>query len=210
MESEPFTNLIHIDMIHTWLTNKGKVREAELFIIGCNFALRIGDLLKTTVEQAKEDDFIVTGNEEKTGKFKRLPINEAARKAINRLLLWYKVEHGIEPIYLFQGTGNRTRAISKPITARHFNNMLKEAAEAVGLNVTHKKKSGEIVGNIAISSHSCRKSFGYHSYMKGTDIRQLQALYNHSTEAQTLAYIGVTRRTVRDVYLSSDIGINIK
>ena len=46
MESEPFTSLSDINMIHRWLTNKGNVREAELFIIACNFALRIGDLLK--------------------------------------------------------------------------------------------------------------------------------------------------------------------
>ena len=54
-----------------------------------------------------------------------------------------------------------------------------------------------------------RKSFGYHAYMNGTDIRYLQALYNHKTEYQTLTYIGVTRKTVNDLYLSSGIGVSI-
>lgn len=210
MESEPFTNLKDIDLIHRWLTGKGCVREAELFIISCNFALRIGDLLKTTVIQSQLECFVVTGNEQKTNKFKELPINAAARKAIDRLLLWYRNELGIEPVYLFQSTSKNTRDRISPITARHFNNKLKEAAEAIGYKVKRKLKSGEIVGDFGCSSHSTRKTFCYHRFMNGTDIRYLQALLNHKTEAQTLTYIGVTRRTIKDVYLSSKIGIDIK
>lgn len=209
MESEPFTNLKDIELIHRWLTSKGCVREAELFIISCNFALRIGDLLKTTVVQSQLDSFIVTGNEQKTDKYKELPINEAARKAINRLLLWYRNELDIEPVYLFQSTSKNTRDRIVPITPRHFNNKLKEAAEAVGIEVKRKLKNGKVIGKFACSSHSCRKTFGYHRYKNGTDIRYLQALYNHKTEFQTLTYIGVTRRTIKDVYLSSEIGIDI-
>lgn len=209
MESEPFTNLKDIELIHRWLTGQGSVREAELFIISCNFALRIGDLLKTTVVQSQLDSFVVTGNEEKTGKFKELPINTAARKAIERLLLWYRNELGIEPVYLFQSTSRNTRDRISPITARHFNNKLKEAAEAIGIKIKRKLKSGEMIGDFACSSHSCRKTFGYHAYMNGTDIRYLQALYNHKTEFQTLTYIGVTRKTIKDVYLSSEIGVDI-
>lgn len=209
MESEPFTNLKDIELIHRWLTGKGCMREAELFIISCNFALRIGDLLKTTVEQAQLESFVVTGNEEKTGKYKELPINAAARKAIDRLLTWYRNELGIEPVYLFQSTSKNMTGRIAPITPRHFNNKLKEAAEAIGLDVKRKLKNGQVVGSFAISSHSCRKTFGYHRYINGTDVRQLQALYNHKTEFQTLTYIGVTKRTIKDVYLSSEIGIDI-
>jgi len=196
MEAEPLKNLSDINMVHRWLTNKNCVREAECFIIGCNFALRVGDLLKTTVEQSKLDSFVVTGNEQKTGKYKELPINDSARNAINRLLAWYREVHGIEPVYLFQGTGNRTKNLIQPISARHLNNKLQETAEAIGLDV-------------ALKSHSMRKTFGYHAYMNGTDIRYLQALFNHSTEKQTLTYIGITKKTVQDVYLSSNIGIDI-
>lgn len=210
MESEPFTNLKDIESIHRWLTGKGCVREAELFIISCNFALRIGDLLKTTVAQSQQESFVVTGNEQKTGKYKELPINAAARQAIDRLLAWYRDKLGIEPVYLFQSTSKNTRDRIAPITPRHFNNKLKEAAEACFIKVKRKLKNGEVVGKFACSSHSCRKTFGYHSYMNGTDIRQLQALYNHKTAFQTLTYIGVTKKTVKDVYLNSTIGIEIK
>lgn len=193
MEAEPLRNISDVTALHRVLTRWGNVREAECFIIGCNFALRVGDLLKITVEQTRSD--IITINEQKTGKFKQLPINEPARKAISRLLIWYRSK-GIEPIYLFQGTGNRAKKLNKPVSSRHLNNKLKEAAESIGLD-------------ISISSHSMRKTFGYHTYMNGTDIRYLQALFNHKTEFQTLTYIGVTRKTVKDVYLNSDIGIDI-
>lgn len=195
MEAEPLRNLSDINAMHRILTKWGNVREAECFIIGCNFALRVGDLLKTTVEQSKLDDITVIGNEQKTGKFKNLPINEPARNAINRLMLWYRSQD-IEPVYLFQGTGNRAKKLIKPISARHLNNKLQDAANSLGLDS-------------AISSHSMRKSFGFHAYMNGTDIRYLQALFNHKTEFQTLTYIGVTRKTVKDVYLSSGIGVDI-
>ncbi|MDG1751931.1 MAG: hypothetical protein P8I03_09765 [Thalassotalea sp.] len=69
MEAEPLRNLSDINLMHRVLTKWGNVREAECFIIGCNFALRVGDLLKTTVEQSKFDSLTVIGNEQKTGKF---------------------------------------------------------------------------------------------------------------------------------------------
>lgn len=193
MQSEPIKNLTDIDAIHRVLTRWGNVREAECLIIGCNFALRIGDLLKITVEQALSGTIKIS--EQKTGKFKELPVNEAAQRAIKRLLVWYQKQN-IEPTYLFQGTGNRAKGLKKQISARHLNNKLKAAAEAIGLD-------------IAISSHSMRKTLGYHAYSKGVDIRHLQALFNHKTEFQTLTYIGITRKTVSDVYLNIGIGENI-
>ena len=85
MQSEPIKNLTDIDAIHRVLTRWGNVREAECLIIGCNFALRIGDLLKITVEQALSGTIKIS--EQKTGKFKELPVNEAAQRAIKRLLV---------------------------------------------------------------------------------------------------------------------------
>ena len=196
MEVEPIRNELDISLMHRKLVSWGNVREAECFIIGCNFALRIGDLLKTTIVQAKQDSFVVTGNEQKTGKYKELPVSQAARNAIDRLLAWYDLQE-IKPEYLFQGTGNRARALNQPVSARHINNKLKEAAEAINLDIN-------------IASHTMRKTFGYHRYINGADIKELQALYNHKTEFQTLTYIGVTRKTVRDIYLGSDIGLDIK
>ena len=193
MESEPIRAISDINAIHRVLTKWDYVREAECFIIGCNFALRVGDLLKLTIEQVKEDKIKI--NEQKTGKVRELPINQSARQAINRLIAWYELKN-IKPTYLFQPTGNRAKNVSKPISTKHLNNRLKQAAEAIGLDCS-------------ISSHSMRKSMGFHAYNKGVDVRNLQVLFNHKTEFQTLTYIGVTKRTVNDVYMSSELGIEI-
>lgn len=193
MEAEPIKKISDINAIHRVLTKWGYVREAECFIIGCNFALRVGDLLSLTVEQAQADKIKKT--EQKTGKFKEFPINNSARMAINRLLNWYRLNN-IEPVYLFQATGNRAKGLNKAISTRHLNNRLKAAAEAIGLDYS-------------VSSHSMRKSMGYHAYNQGVDVRNLQVLFNHKSEFQTLTYIGVTKRTVSDVYMNSEIGIDI-
>lgn len=193
MQSDPIKNKADINAIHRVLTRWGNIREAECFIIGCNFALRVGDLLKIKIEQVKSDTIIL--NEQKTGKLREITINENAKAAINRLLEWYKAQN-IEPIYLFQSTGNRTKKFNKPITARYLNMKLAAVSEALQLG-------------LSLSSHSMRKSFGYDAYVSGVDVRKLQLLFNHRTQLQTLTYIGITRKNIADVYLSSNIGADL-
>lgn len=193
MQSDPIKNKADINAIHRVLTRWGNIREAECFIIGCNFALRVGDLLKIKIEQVKSDTIIL--NEQKTGKLREITINENAKAAINRLLEWYKAQN-IEPIYLFQSTGNRTKKLNKPITARYLNMKLAAVSEALQLG-------------LSLSSHSMRKSFGYDAYVSGIDVRKLQLLFNHRTQLQTLTYIGITRKNIADVYLNSSIGVGL-
>lgn len=193
MEVEPIRNLADIAAIHRVLTKWGNVREAEAFIIGSNFALRGADLMRTTVEQTQADFIIVSGGEGKTGKFKRFPINHDARAAINRLLAWYRSQE-IEPVYLFQGTGNRAKGSQKPLSTKYLYTKLKEAVESLALDVN-------------IGNHTMRKNMIYHAYINGVDIHYLQALLNHAEPKTTLAYIGITRKTIEDVYLNFGIGI---
>lgn len=193
MQSDPVKNEADITAIHRVLTRWGCVREAECFIIGCNFALRVGDLLKIKLEQVKSDTIIL--NEQKTGKQREITINKNAKAAIDRLINWYQLQN-IEPTYLFQATGNRAKKLSKPISARYLNVKLAAVSEALQLG-------------LSLSSHSMRKSFGYNAYVSGIDVRKLQLLFNHRTQLQTLTYIGITRKNIADVYLSSNIGADL-
>jgi len=193
MQSDPIKNTADINAVHRVLTRWGNVREAECFIIGCNFALRVGDLLKIKLEQVKSDTIIL--NEQKTGKPREITINNNAKSAIDRLINWYQLQN-VEPTYLFQATGNRAKKLSKPITARYLNMKLAAASEALQLG-------------LSLSSHSMRKSFGYNAYVSGVDVRYLQMLFNHRTELQTLTYIGITKKTISDVYLNSSIGVGL-
>ena len=86
--------------------------------------------------------------------------------------------------------------MSKPLSTKHLYNKLKEAVESLALDVN-------------IGNHSMRKNMGYHAYKSGVDIHYLQALFNHADPKTTLAYIGVTRKTVEDVYLNFGIGIDV-
>ena len=56
-----------------------------------------------------------------------------------------------------------------------------------------------------IGTHTLRKTFGYHAYNNGYDITLIQKLFNHSTPAITLRYIGITQEELDDVYLSLDL-----
>lgn len=48
--------------------------------------------------------------------------------------------------------------------------------------------------------HTLRKSFGYHAYNNGYDITLIQKLFNHSSPAVTLRYIGITQDEIQDLF----------
>jgi integrase len=44
-----------------------------------------------------------------------------------------------------------------------------------------------------IGTHTLRKTFGYHFYQQTKDVAMLQEIFNHSSPAITLKYIGVNQ-----------------
>lgn len=48
----------------------------------------------------------------------------------------------------------------------------------------------------SIGTHSMRKTFGYHYYKGTKDVATLQKIFNHSSEAITLKYIGITQDSI--------------
>ena len=44
-----------------------------------------------------------------------------------------------------------------------------------------------------------RKTFGYHAYKNGVSLELLMDIFNHSTQAMTLRYIGITESQKREV-----------
>lgn len=55
------------------------------------------------------------------------------------------------------------------------------------------RKAADEAGLRDIGTHTLRKTFGYHMYRKTKDVALLQELFNHSSPATTLRYIGVTQ-----------------
>ena len=51
-----------------------------------------------------------------------------------------------------------------------------------------------------LGCHSMRKTFGYHYYKQTKDIALLQKIFNHSSPAITLAYIGIDQDRMDRAY----------
>lgn len=173
-------------------------REAECFLIGCNLALRAGDLLKLRFDQLT--DTHVTIIEQKTKKRKEFPVTKMVRDAVERLRIYYaeggfyKSKTDWKPTYLFQSTSARTYHLCQPICIQWLGLRYKEAAKDLGFKVN-------------INTHSMRKTYGYHAYENGADIHYLQAMFNHYHSRVTLKYIGVTKTEIEKMYYTHALEI---
>lgn len=195
MEVEPVRNMKDVKRVYDWLNENKTVKEAECFYIGCNVALRAGDLLKLKFSDFKGE--FVDLSEQKTGKFKRIPITPGVRKAVERLKAYYEskpfyVNKAFESVYLFQATGNRAFHLCQPICIQWLSMCLKLAAKALKFEFN-------------FNTHSMRKTWGYQAYERGEDILYIQALFNHSNQRVTLNYIGVTRSTIEQMYRDNSL-----
>lgn len=148
---------------------KKSYRNYMIFVIGINTGLRIGDLLKLKVEDVKDKSHIII-KEQKTSKNKQFLINENLRREINQY-----IKDMEDHEYLFQSRIGNNKALSRFQAYR----ILSAAGKKAGLE--------------RIACHSTRKTFGFFHYKKYKDVALLQKLFNHSSPAITLDYIGITQ-----------------
>ncbi len=149
-------------------------RDALLFMFGIYSGLRVSDIIKLRVRDVKGKDRM-TVKETKTGKEKILKINSMLRKEIAVYIIGKK-----DYEVLFKSP----RGINKPISRQQAYNIINNAGKHFGLE--------------RIGTHTMRKTFGFHIYQKTKDITLVQKLLNHSSPEFTLAYIGMTQKTMED------------
>lgn len=178
-EVQPIKDLNDVTAIQNFFTKHQRIKMACLVQLGCNVALRITDLL--SIKFSDIEDNLLVLKEQKTGKTRKVTLNDRALSAIHELQKHYPKDE-----YLFQSNGNRVQLV-KPFSRQYVSNQLKEVAEACHLSYP-------------FNTHSLRKTFGYHAYKGGVDIHLLQKLFNHSSSTTTFRYIGITDERVRDVY----------
>jgi integrase len=159
-------------------------RERLMFVIGINSGLRISDILSLKVsdvldEKGKPKERIVM-NEKKTSKRKSFPLNKAIATELK------KVKYESMDSFLFPS--QKGGAISRVQAYR----LLNAAADRAGLGYE-------------IGTHSLRKTFGYHAIKAGTPVHIVQKLLNHSSERETLRYIGITQEVMDDVYVNMNL-----
>jgi integrase len=161
-----------------------KPRDYCIFTIGINTNLRASDLLKITVGQIRNlkvgEHFTV--KEIKTGKDRKITINKSVYDSVQMLLA--TMPNAEDGDFLFQSRKGGT-ALCVP----YLNSLVKGWCKSINLR-----------GNYG--SHTLRKTFGYiHRTVFNTDIPTLMHMYNHSTQKQTLAYLGIQPSEIKDAYL---------
>lgn len=98
---------------------------ADAWALNLNLALRISDLLALTYKDVAGTEIRIT--EGKTKKARVIPINEKARKIINRRRAAYP-----EDIFLFQSRSNRVKSqAARPVTRESASRAFSEAGEMV-------------------------------------------------------------------------------
>ncbi|NOU87818.1 tyrosine-type recombinase/integrase [Paenibacillus sp. LMG 31460] len=162
---QPIREQEKIEQIQAVLKEQS-IRDWLLFTIGINSGLHLSDLLFLKVSDVK-DRSVVSIKEEKTGKAKTFQLSPQLKTYIEEYIQYMDSD-----AYLFpsQRTGN-------PIKRIRVYRILNEAAKQVGLN--------------DIGTHTLRKTYGYHYYLRTKNVSVLRDLFNQSAPSVTLKYIGV-------------------
>jgi integrase len=156
-----------------------------LITIGVFTGLRIGDLLQLRYCQFEGTD-ILSIQERKTNKTRRIKINSDLREILERVKRKMKVTNSSQYIFL-------NKYGDKPFDQSYVNVRLKEIM---------KKYNISLEGNI--SSHMFRKTLGsrvlkLNNYSNEAVIL-LMELFSHSSPSITRRYLGLRERQILDLY----------
>ena len=165
---------------------------ADIWKIGVNTALRISDLLSLTMEDVRKlntDQPALNIKEQKTGKLRKIVVNQSALGVMRRRL----ADHP-EHVWLFQSdAANRNRREPpKPINRRSVSRVF----ERVGQKVAPK---------VALGTHSMRKTRGYAMHKAGRSIESIAKVLNHSSPAVTMRYIGLVQQDIDESYTELEL-----
>lgn len=171
-------NKEQINEFHEVLSANYSSIYGDLFKIGCNLGLRIGDLLKLKYKDININDREIVLTEQKTRKKKIVRLNSQALIYIDKRRNEYPDDR-----YIFQVHSNRQSG--EPISRTSVCRVFKEVGDSLGLHV---------------ASHSMRKSRGKVLYDAGVPLEKIAKVLNHSNTASTLQYLGITRAEVLNTY----------
>ena len=185
-EVEPIRDLKKVQAMKNYLKGKN-MRDYCLFVVGLNLALRISDLLSICWEDVIDEKRkfksikIIEG---KTKKRRTLILNKECQKVLKEYIRELDQEGKALKGPLF-----KSRKGGRAITRQRASGILKEAALAVGITEE-------------ISTHSLRKTWGYHAWKAGFNPAIIMETLNHSNLAVTKRYLGITQSDVNDLYES--------
>lgn len=155
-----------------------------MFRIGIYTGLRISDILKLKVRDVKSNGKIkdrMTLREKKTSKERKIAINKALKEDLKAYC--HNKPEGEYLMISREGT-------NKPISRGMAYKVMADIRDKFDLD--------------SCGTHTLRKTFGYHYYLKTKDIATLQKLFNHAHPSVTLGYIGITQNTLNQALLNME------
>jgi integrase len=171
-------------------------RDELLFILGINTAFRISDLLRMSFgdlydKKGKPIKKLYAFKEKKTKKLKSIPMPPKLEKCLIEYIKDFPEWQPEDPLFYsrkksgFKGSG----AISR----QHAQRIICTAAESVGITDP-------------IGTHTLRKTFAYHMYRNTGNIALVMELLNHSSQSDTLRYIGIQQEEMDAAVMALNLG----
>lgn len=177
---EPIRDHEVIAKIEEFLMNTNE-RNYILFLTGIYTGLRISDLVKLQVRDIR--GWKITVREKKTNKTRIVHMPTHLKNETRKY-----IEHKKDNDFLFPSRKKK----HKHLTRGGAYKMLKCVEKRFELE--------------SIGTHSLRKTYGYHHFQINNDIATLQQELNHTSQVDTLRYIGVTQKTKDKCQLKMKLG----
>jgi len=186
--TQPIRKKQDIRKLAEYYLNLGEIRNHVLIVMACYTALRISDLLRLKwddVYDFKRHRVLssISITEKKTKKSKIIAVNKKVVKA----LMLFIPNNAQQGKFIFENS--RTK---KPISRIQAYRLIRGAADALSFD-------------FHVSCHSLRKSFGYRAYKSGKSLAVIMNIYNHSSIAVTMRYLGITQDEINKVYLNIEL-----
>lgn len=184
---EPIKDKAKIEAMKRYLKGES-VRDYLLFVAGISSALRVSDLRLLQLYHVWDGKRVLRNiviKEKKTNKSKQFAVSKNLEKAIKEYIDEYQPTNPNQFLF-FSRQGNQ------PISRSQAFRIIKNAAKAVGIKQN-------------IGTHSLRKTWGYWAYKSGYDITLISAIFNHSSEAVTRRYLGITQDEMNQAYIDLNL-----
>lgn len=174
-------------MVRKWLKiaeehdrerRKGGVSWYMLLLLGFNTSLRIGDICELRVKDVRDRERVRVVAE-KTGKMSNIKLQADAQKRIAALLR----DRGEDEYVLQSRQKSGKTGELRPISRQRAFGIVKEIA-----------RRAEFEGHAGC--HTMRKTFAYELYQTTGDLSLVQKVLNHSSQMETLRYIGLDQMAV--------------
>lgn len=176
---EPIRKKDDVARLENYLAQKS-LRNRLIFVFGINTGLRISDILGLNVADVKGKTHVQI-TEKKTGKFKKFPLNRKLKQFMEDYIKGKSLD---EPLFV----GKKHKRLDRSQVYRFLN----EACKNLGITIN-------------VGTHTMRKTFGYHHYKQFKDVVLLQKIFNHSSQAITLRYIGLEQDDIDFSYTNFEL-----